>query len=142
MSELALERVETAADAVSVGDRFPATVLRIDEGGRKIALSRKNAMPDPWRDHADVLRTGGTISGTVTAKEPRLLVEIAPGIVGGVRANDADPGDYEIGETIEVVVRTVDRRTRRITLALPYAAAAMPSASGFAPLGEELFRKK
>jgi small subunit ribosomal protein S1 len=142
MSEIALERIEKATDAVAIGDRFPATVLRIDEGGRKIALSRKSALPDPWRDHAALLRGGATVEGTVVAKEPRLTVEIAAGISGTVRANDADPADYEIGEKIDVVVRSVDRRTRRITLALPYAASAQPTSSGFAPLGEELLRKR
>jgi small subunit ribosomal protein S1 len=142
MSELALERIEKAADAVAIGDRFAATVLRIDDGGRKIALSRKSTLPDPWRDHAALLRGGATIEGTVVAKEPRLTVEIAEGITGSVRANDADPADYEIGEKIEVVVRSVDRRTRRITLALPYAGTVQATSSGFAPLGEELSRKR
>jgi small subunit ribosomal protein S1 len=141
IGELALERVEKPSDAVNIGDRFMATVLRIDEGGRKIALSRKSALPDPWRDHAQLLRTGTACDGTVVAKEPRLAIELAPGIVGNVRPGDADPADYEIGEQLEVVVRNVDRRTRRITLALPYSGA-LPTTSGFAPLGEELSQKR
>jgi small subunit ribosomal protein S1 len=138
MSELALERIDKAADVVSVGDTFPATVLRIEEGGRKIALSRKAALPDPWRDHAALLRQGNTVEGTVVAKEPRLMVELAPGIVGSVRESDADPADYAIGEKIEVQVRMLDRRTRRITLAMPYGAALPTTTTGFAPLGVEL----
>jgi hypothetical protein len=56
-----------------------------------------------------------------------------------MRDSDADPADYEIGETVEVSVRTVDRRARRLTLATPYAAeAARAPSNGFAPLGEEL----
>jgi 4-hydroxy-3-methylbut-2-enyl diphosphate reductase len=139
MSELALERVEKAADAVSVGERLEIEVLRVDEGGKKISLSRKNALPDPWRDHADLLKTGTVVEGKVVAKEPRLSIELAPGVVGVMRDSDADPADYEIGETVEVSVRTVDRRARRLTLATPYAAEATRApSSGFAPLGEEL----
>jgi ribosomal protein S1 len=139
MSELALERVEKAADAVSVGERLELEVLRVDEGGKKISLSRKNALPDPWRDHAELLRTGTVVEGKVVAKEPRLSIELAPGVVGVMRDSDADPADYEIGETVEVSVRTVDRRARRLTLATPYAAEATRApSSGFAPLGEEL----
>jgi 4-hydroxy-3-methylbut-2-enyl diphosphate reductase len=139
MSELALERVEKAADAVSVGERLELEVLRVDEGGKKISLSRKNALPDPWRDHADLLKTGTVVEGKVVAKEPRLSIELAPGVVGVMRDSDADPADYEIGETVEVSVRTVDRRARRLTLATPYAAEATRApSSGFAPLGEEL----
>lgn len=143
MRELAFERVEKVSDVLKVGDRLPVEVLRIEERGKKIAVSRKNALPDPWRDHGALLRQGATVEGKVVAKEPRLQVEIAPGIVGNVRESDADPADYEIGETIEVSIRNVDRRTRRITLSTLHGAAAAPSftSSGFAPLGVELGRR-
>jgi ribosomal protein S1 len=140
MGELAFERVEKASDVVTIGEQLSVQVLRIDEGGKKIALSRKNVLPDPWRDHADLLRSGSTVEGKVVAKEPRLQVEIAPGVIGSVRESDANPADYEIGETIEVTVRSVDRRTRRINLTTLLGAALIPqqSSSGFAPLGVEL----
>jgi predicted RNA-binding protein with RPS1 domain len=153
MRELAFERVEKTSDVVNVGDRVTVQVLRIEEGGKKIALSRKNALPDPWRDHADVLRNGTTVEGKVVAKEPQLVVEIAPGVTGSVRIDEADPADYELGEAIEVTVRSVDRVRRRINLttmqaaAAAAAAAAAPqqtsmTASGFAPLGIELAQRK
>lgn len=141
MRELAFERVEKAADVVNVGDPITVQVLRVEDGGKRISLSRKNALPDPWREHADVLRPGAVVNGTVVAREPRLTVELAPGIVGAVRENDANPADYEIGETLEVRIAYVDRRTRRITLALPQPMAPMPTSSGFAPLGVELGRR-
>jgi small subunit ribosomal protein S1 len=144
MSELAFERVDKAADVVTVGETLNVVVMRIDENGKKISLSRKNALPDPWRDHADIVRQGVTVEGKVVGKEPRLMVEIAPGVVGSVRENDADPAQYEIGEAIEVSVRFVDRRTRRITLTTLHAADVStrpPTGSGFAPLGIELGRR-
>jgi 4-hydroxy-3-methylbut-2-enyl diphosphate reductase len=139
MSELSLERVERASDAVRIGERLAVEVLRVDENGKKISLSRKNALPDPWRDHAGLLRVGNVLEGKVVAKEPRLAIELAEGVVGIMRESDADPADYALGETVEVAIRTVDRRTRRITLASPYAgSAALAAGSGFAPLGQEL----
>ncbi|HEY0383033.1 MAG TPA: S1 RNA-binding domain-containing protein [Candidatus Elarobacter sp.] len=143
MRELAFERVEKTSDVVTVGEKLSVEVLRIDENGKKISLSRKNALPDPWRDHADVLRRGVTVQGKVVAKEPRLQVEIAPGIVGAVRESDANPADYELGEAIEVQVRSADRATRRINLttmhgAAEAAATTAKSTTGFASLGEEL----
>jgi 4-hydroxy-3-methylbut-2-enyl diphosphate reductase len=139
MSELSLERVERASDAVRIGERLAVEVLRVDENGKKISLSRKNALPDPWRDHAGLLRAGNVLEGKVVAKEPRLAIELAEGVVGIMRESDADPADYALGETVEVAIRTVDRRTRRITLASPYAgSAALAAGSGFAPLGQEL----
>ena len=122
-------------------------MIRIEEGGKKIALSRKNALPDPWRDHAGVLKQGSTVQGKVVAKDPRLQVELAPGVVGSVRENDANPADYEIGEAMEVIVRRVDRATRRITLSTVNAMPDPPpqqqqTSTGFAPLGIELGQRK
>jgi 4-hydroxy-3-methylbut-2-enyl diphosphate reductase len=147
MRELAFERIDKAGDVVTIGEHLQVEVLRIDENGKKISLSRKNALPDPWRDHADVLRQGSTVQGKVVGKEPRLQVELAPGVVGSVGDRDADPADYEIGEAIEVLVRRVDRAMRRITLTTMHGAAAVPppqtssTSSGFAPLGVELGRR-
>jgi predicted RNA-binding protein with RPS1 domain len=143
MRELAFERVDKSSDVVKVGEVLQVEVLRIDENGKKISLSRKNALPDPWRDHAGVLKQGSTVAGKVVAKEPQLQVEIAPGVVGSIRDSDANPADYEIGEAIEVMVRRVDRATRRITLTTLHGASAVPppSSTGFAPLGVELGRR-
>ena len=139
LGELAFERVEKAADVVTPGDKLKVRVLRIDDNGKKIAVSRKGALDDPWRDHADMLHQGQVIEGTVVAKEPRLTIEIAPGVTGTLGDREADPNEYEIGEKVEVTIRGVDYRMRRIRLGTPHAAQTFTS-SGFAPLGTELGR--
>ena len=139
LGELAFERVEKAADIVHPGEKLKVRVLRIDEGGKKIAVSRKGALADPWRDHSDLLRQGNVVEGTVIAKEPRLTIELAPGVSGTLGDRDADPSEYEIGEKVEVTIRNVDFRNRRIRLSTPHAAQSYNS-SGFAPLGTELGR--
>jgi small subunit ribosomal protein S1 len=137
IGELAFERLEKPTDAVNIGDTFQVKVLRIDEGGKKIAVSRKAALPDPWRDHSNVLKHGTVTEGHVVAKEPRLQVEIAPGVIGSISDREANPEEYEIGEAIEVTVRSVDYRNRRIRLSTTHSASAFSSTS-FAPLGKEL----
>lgn len=137
IGELAFERLEKPTDAVSVGDTFPVKILRIDENGKKIAASRKASLQDPWRDHADILKTGTVVEGKVSAKEPRLTVEIAPGVAGTISDREADPNEYEIGEAVEVTVRSVDYRNRRIRLSTMHSAQTFSSTS-FAPLGKEL----
>jgi len=142
MRELAFDRVDKASDVVTIGEKLMVEVLRIEEGGKKISLSRKNALPDPWRDHGDLVRPGATVEGKVVALEPRLQIELAPGIVASVREGDANPADYTIGESVEVKVRNVDRKRRSITVTTADAATVYAqSSSGFAPLGIELNRK-
>jgi len=137
IGELAFERVEKPSDVVAIGDTFTVKVMRIDEGGKKIAVSRKGALPDPWRDHGHLLHNGTVVEGTVCGKEPRLQVEIAPGVIGSISDREADPAEYEIGEAIEVTVRSVDYRNRRLRLSTMHAATTF-SSSSFAPLGKEL----
>ena len=137
IGELAFERLDKPTDAVNIGDSFQVKVLRIDDNGKKIAVSRKAALPDPWRDHANVLKHGTVTEGHVVAKEPRLQVEIAPGVIGSLSDRDANPDEYEIGEAVEVTVRSVDYRNRRIRLSTTHSANAFSSTS-FAPLGKEL----
>jgi len=138
MNELAFERVEKASDVVQPGEKITVRVIRVDQGGKKIAVSRKGALPDPWRDASQTLRQGNVVEGKVVAKEPRLQVEIAPGVIGSISDREANPEDYEIGEAVEVSVRSVDLRGRRLRLSTMHHAAQTISSSGFAPLGEEL----
>ncbi|MGZ3549317.1 MAG: S1 RNA-binding domain-containing protein [Vulcanimicrobiaceae bacterium] len=137
VSELAFERVEKPSDVVHTGERLKVRVLRIEDGGKKIAVSRKGALPDPWRDHAHLLHHGTVVEGKVVAKEPRLTIEIAPGVTGSIGDREADPQDYEIGETVEVSIRSVDYRNRRLRLSTLHSATSF-SSSSFAPLGVEL----
>ncbi len=140
-SELAFERVEKPSDVVHVGERLTVRVLRVENNGKKIAVSRKGALSDPWREHAELLKQGKVIEGKVVAKTPRLEVEIAPGVVGTISDRDANPEDYEVGETLEVSVRSVDFRGRRIRLGMPHSAASF-SPTSFAPLGVELTKSQ
>lgn len=139
VSELAFERVEKPADVVHVGEKMSVRILRVEQNGKKIAASRKGALSDPWREHAEVLKQGKTIEGKVVGKDRRLDVELAPGVTGSIGDREVNPEDYEIGETIEVVVRSIDFRNRRLRLGSPHtAAAAQQSSTSFAPLGAEL----
>ncbi len=139
VSELALERVEKPADVVKVGDTFQVRIIRVDQGGKKIGASRKALLPDPWRDHADVLQRGKVVEGKVVENNEDLKVEVAPGIVGTISENEVVASEYEIGETIEVSIRSVDYRMRRLRLTTMHAHTVVESGS-FAPLGSELQR--
>lgn len=143
VSELAFERVDKPSDVVQVGDKLTVRILRVEQNGKKIAASRKGALSDPWREHAELLRQGKTVEGKVVAKDRRLDVEIAPGVTGSISDREVNPEDYEIGETIEVMVRSVDFRSRRVRLGSPHTAAAamQRSSTSFAPLGVELGSK-
>jgi len=137
ISELALERIDKPGDVVKVGDTFQVRILRVDQGGKKIGASRKALLPDPWRDHAALLQRGKVIEGKVVENTSELKIEIAPGVTGTISENEAVPSDYEIGEVVEVSVRSIDYRKRNVRLSTMHATPSFETGS-FAPLGAEL----
>ena len=129
ISELSWSRVEKAEEAVKVGDHVQVKVLRIEPGPKqkKIALSIKQVMGDPWDLVQGEIKPGQKVSGRVTrCAKFGAFVEIKPGIEGLVHISELSytkrvmkPEDIvQPGETISVVVKEVDPGKRRISLSL------------------------
>ncbi len=158
MRELAFERVEKTADVVSVGDRVTVQVLRIEEGGKKIALSRKNALPDPWRDHAALLaqrhdaRGPSRRKGTAArrrARPRRHRIGARPTTPIPPTTSSAKRSRSRCVRSTACAAGSISRTVQAAAAAAAASAAAAPAqqtssmtASGFAPLGIELAQRK
>ena len=70
VSELAHRQVAKPDDVVSVGDDVDVVVLEVNTEKRKIALSRKRALPDPWNSFQTRHQVGDLVFGTVTGLAP------------------------------------------------------------------------
>ena len=70
VSELAHRQVAKPDDVVSVGDEVDVVVLEVNTEKRKIALSRKRALPDPWNSFQTRHQVGDLVFGTVTGLAP------------------------------------------------------------------------
>ena len=70
VSELAHRQVAKPDDVVSVGDEVDVVVLEVNTEKRKIALSRKRALPDPWNSFQSRHQVGDLVFGTVTGLAP------------------------------------------------------------------------
>jgi small subunit ribosomal protein S1 len=131
-SELSHERGAKAQDVLAPGDAVEVQVREIKPGvpGKrgepttKITLSLKALAADPW-DAVDALAPAGTVArGTVTRlAEFGAFVRLAPGLEGLLHVSElggkiAHPSALlQVGESLNVVVRSVDRDARRIALA-------------------------
>ena len=126
VSEIAHKRVENPADHLTVGDAVEVKVLKIEEGGRRIALSKKALEEDPWdafvRDHP----RGQVVPGKVTrVASYGAFVEVADGIEGLAHVSQLSPVPINtpkdvvrIGQEIAVRIHEVDFERRRIGLSL------------------------
>jgi small subunit ribosomal protein S1 len=126
MSELAWKRGVRAEDVLQVGQAVTVVVHDMDWEKGKLTLSLKAALGDPWDAGVDRYVVGTRHQGTVTQLMPfGAFVELEPGIEGlipisrlGGGRRIKDPGEVvKVGETVEVMVDSLDRERRRMSLA-------------------------
>jgi small subunit ribosomal protein S1 len=66
VSELAHRQVATPDQVVKVGDEVDVVVLEVNPERKKISLSRKRALPDPWVAFRGAHQVGDLVYGTIT----------------------------------------------------------------------------
>ena len=129
MSELAWHRVNDVADVLHTGQQVSVKAMELDWPNKRISLSLRQTLPDPWLSAAQHYSEGATSTGTVT----RLMnfgafVELEPGIEGLVHISNMGTGrrvnhPREVlheGDQIEVTILSVDQEARRIGLELNF----------------------
>ncbi len=132
MSELAWYRVGESSDVLTSGEKVVVKVLDIDWDRRRVSLSRKQLLEDPWTAVAAKYPEGTTHSGVVRKlMDFGAFVELEPGVdglihvskMGGGRRINHPREALDKDQTVEVTILSVDQQSRRIGLELNYAAA-------------------
>jgi len=131
ISELSWSRLDTPEQAVRVGDRLQVKILGIKAGEkpgtRKISLSVKQALGDPWEEAHQRVRVGEKLKGKVTrCANFGAFVELFPGIEGLVHISEMSytrrvmrPEEVVTpGETVMVTVKEFDPDRKRISLSI------------------------
>lgn len=144
------KRVHKADEVVHVGDQVQVKIKEIDLEKRRVSLSLRDALGDPWVEVAEAYPLESIHTGKVEQKAAfGLFINLAPGVTGlmpnslmnGVvgrdRLNKLVPGDE-----VQVSINAVDLTNRRISLAPagadaePLPASAVSAAPG-APEGRK-----
>jgi len=123
VSNLAHRRVQHPEELLKLGQELEVVVLSIEEGGKRIGLSRKLLEPDPWDELVERYRPDQVLQGTVR----RLMnfgafVELEPGIEGLLHVSQLgtharDPGQVvKVGEELTVRLISIDPHAKRISL--------------------------
>jgi small subunit ribosomal protein S1 len=126
VSEMSWSRVSSPSQVVAVGDEVTVRVLRVDDGGQKIALGLKQLSDDPWSKVQATYEVGQTRTGRVTRlAEFGAFVELEPGVEGLAHASTFPPGQagawrrlMPVGTTGAFEILSIDPATKRIGLAL------------------------
>ena len=150
ISEMDWGRVARASDVASEGDMVDVTVIRVEPQKRRLALSIKQATPDPWEGVLESFEAQSLVKGRVTRlADFGAFVELAPGVEGLIHISElADRrvkscGEVvEVGQVIEVRVLGVDREHRRIGLSIRAVREAPEQTADEAPKKQPKKRKK
>jgi ribosomal protein S1 len=124
VSEWDHQRIEDLTQHVAVGDRVEVKVLSIEEGGRRISLSRKQLQAHPWDGLCNRLVPEQLVLATVTrVAEYGAFLELEPGIEGLLHVSQLSPdrvrrvADHvQRGDQVQVRILSMDEDSRRISL--------------------------
>ncbi len=125
VSELAWGRTEKVSDLLSAGQPVEVLIKSLDWDNRRISLSLKDTLPNPWDTAEQNWPSGSYHTGTVSRLAPfGAFVTLAPGVdglihvsrLGGEKRINHPEDVLKAGQTIEVRVEAVDMNNKRISL--------------------------
>jgi len=126
LSELTWGRPKHPKEVVQEGDEVEVVVLGVDEERRRISLSLRRALPDPWEDVEHRYPHGALVEGVVTKiTDFGAFVELEEGIEGLIHVSELSwervnhPSEVlKEGDRVKAIVLRADSKERRISLSL------------------------
>lgn len=118
------KRINKPEEALSIGDNAQVAIKEINPDTRRVSLSLRDVLGNPWEKAAEEFPEGSKVDGVVENKSPYgLFVSLAPGITGllpnsAIRnaPRDSNLVKLEPGDQVSLLVQKVDSVARRISL--------------------------
>ncbi|MCL5267082.1 MAG: 30S ribosomal protein S1 [Bacteroidetes bacterium] len=119
------EHVKHPSQKVSMGQTIEAVILSLDKDNKKLSLGLKQLDPDPWEQLIEKYPVDSKHKGIVrNLTNFGVFVELESGVDGLIHISDLSwtkkirhPGELvKRGDEIDVVVLSVDKEQRRISL--------------------------
>jgi len=122
ISEMAWHRVPHPGDVVNLGDEIDVYVLELDHEQKRIALSRKHTMPDPWEAVLETYESGQIVEGSVSnVVDFGAFVVLDDGIEGLLHLTEMAGGTLEEpysyikrGDRVSMQITTIEPERKRI----------------------------
>ncbi|OIO03398.1 MAG: 30S ribosomal protein S1 [Elusimicrobia bacterium CG_4_10_14_0_2_um_filter_56_8] len=125
VSEMAWGRTEKVSDLLAAGQPVEVIIKSLDWENRRISLSLKDTLPNPWDTAAEQWPSGSYHTGVVSRLAPfGAFITLGAGVdglihvsrLGGERRINHPEDVLKAGQSIEVRVETVDLENKRISL--------------------------
>ncbi|HEU5249921.1 MAG TPA: 30S ribosomal protein S1 [Thermoanaerobaculia bacterium] len=121
------KKVKNPSKLVSPGDQVEAVVSDVNPDARRISLSLKDTLPDPWESVLQKYAIGSRVTGKVrNLTDFGAFVEIEEGVDGLVHVSDMSwtkrikhPSEVlKKGDEVEAIITSIDEENRRISLSI------------------------
>lgn len=137
ISDLSWERVNHPSEVMQVGDEVQVAVKNIDPENKRISLSVKDTLRDPWLDRAEKYVEGDFIEGKIVKLAKfGAFMEIEPGFDGLIPMGELSDRRIEnaedvvhVGDIVKVKVMRIDLKRKRISLSINRAKREADSAN-------------
>jgi small subunit ribosomal protein S1 len=134
-----LSWTESGEDAVrnyKKGDEVEAIILLIDVDRERISLGVKQLEADPLGNVVSDYEKGSSLEGTVKSVDAKgLVIDLGDDVEGYIKSSDlsrdksASTDAFAVGQTVQAMVSSVDRKTRVVNLSIKAKDAAEEAAA-------------
>lgn len=126
ISDLSWDRVAHPSEVMQVGDEVQVAVKNIDPENKRISLSIKDTLRDPWLDKAEKYVEGNLIEGKIVKLAKfGAFMEIEPGFDGLIPMSELSDRRVEnaedvvhVDDIVKVKVMRIDPKRKRISLSI------------------------
>ena len=127
ITDMSWGRVSHPSEVLSVGDRVGVVILKYDRETGRVSLGLKQRSADPWTSVDKKFPVATRLKGKVVSiTDYGAFVELEPGVEGLVHVSEMTwshemrhPSKIvSVGEPVDIVVLTVDRDNRKISLGM------------------------
>ncbi len=126
ISEMSWARVDNPREVLKEGDEIEVVVIRLEPENGKVALSRRQVLPDPWQIAAQQYKEGDEIEVPISrVARTGAFARVMEGVeaflplseLSSKRVKSADEV-VQVGETVKGRIIELDPRRRRMVLSL------------------------
>ena len=126
ISDLSWDHIKNPADVLSVGQEVEVLVKAFDPETKRISLSIKDTVRDPWFDKAEKYPVGSYVKGKIVKlTDFGAFMEIEPGFDGLIRMRELSPKHItkaseavSVGDEVTVKVIYVDMDNKKVALSI------------------------
>lgn len=131
ISDLSWERVKHPSDVLTVGDEVEVLVKSFDPTTKRISLSVKDTLRDPWLEKADHYKEGTCVKGKIVKlADFGAFMELEPKFDGLIHIGELSEKRItkveevvHVGDEVTVKILQIDKKAKRVALSLLKAEA-------------------